>query len=210
MSQDQNKIQNLIELSSMFNIKIQDMIYIDRKRYGMSVSEIIKYITGKEITEEEMNIIEKSKNGFAVEDPLNENNIIIFSNFTDKEYSIKYYISDLYNTNDETYKKIMSYDGIDTSEFDKEELKRPVKSWYISINKLSITDMYRKFSNDKSYIRLERYNNKIALSYNWKYNDFEFEFNYISETEYEIIYKANDKDEFDNEIIEFLEKHKSD
>lgn len=69
--------------------------------------------------------------------------------------------------------------------------------------------MYRKLSNDKSYIRLERYNNKIALSYNWKYNDFEFEFNYISETEYEIIYKANDKDEFDNEIIEFLEKHKS-
>lgn len=128
MSQDQNKIQNLIELSSMFNIKIQDMIYIDRKRYGMSVSEIVKYITGKEITEEEMNIIEKSKNGFAVEDPLNENNIIIFSNFTDKEYSIKYYISDLYNTNDETYKKIMSYDEIDTSEFDKEELKRPVKS----------------------------------------------------------------------------------
>lgn len=210
MSQDQNKIQNLIELSSMFNIKIQDMIYIDRKRYGMSVSEIVKYITGKEITEEEMKMIEKSKNGFAVEDPLNENNIIIFSNFTDKEYSIKYYISDLYNTNDETYKKIMSYDEIDTSEFDKEELKRPVKSWYISINKLSITDMYRKFSNDKSYIRLERYNNKIALSYNWKYNDFEFEFNYISETEYEIIYKANDKDEFDNEIIEFLEKHKSD
>lgn len=208
MSQDQ--IQNLNELSSMFNIKIQDMIYVDRIRYGMSISEIVKRITGKEITEEEMKMIEKSKNGFAIKDPLNEKNIITFSNFTDKEYSIKYYMNDIYNMNKKTLDLITSYDGIDTSEFDEKELHRPIKSWYISINKLSIDDMYSKLSDNKSKIKIVNFDDKDVSCYTWKFNDFEFEFNYISETEYEIIYKANDKNEFDNEIIEFLEKHKSD